>query len=54
MAHPIDLTVDLAGITLRTPLVAAAGTWGYVDELRDVMDMSVLGAAVTKSITAEH
>jgi dihydroorotate dehydrogenase (NAD+) catalytic subunit len=48
-----DLTVKLAGVELRNPIVAAAGTCGYVDELADVLHPSHLGAVVTKSITRE-
>ena len=48
-----DLTVKLAGVELSNPIVAAAGTSGYVDELADVLHPSELGAIVTKSITRE-
>jgi dihydroorotate dehydrogenase (NAD+) catalytic subunit len=48
-----DLSVNLAGVELRNPLVAAAGTCGYVDELADVLDPAHLGAVVTKSITRD-
>jgi dihydroorotate dehydrogenase (NAD+) catalytic subunit len=48
-----DLTVKLAGVELSNPIVAAAGTCGYVDELADVLHPSKLGAVVTKSITRE-
>jgi dihydroorotate dehydrogenase (NAD+) catalytic subunit len=48
-----DLTVKLAGVELSNPVVAAAGTCGYVDELADVLDPAHLGAVVTKSITRE-
>ena len=44
-------SVNLAGIQLRNPLIAAAGTCGYVSELADVLDPRCLGAIVTKSIT---
>lgn len=48
-----DMSVNLAGIELRNPIVAAAGTCGYVEELADVLDVSAIGAVVTKSITRE-
>ncbi|MCI0363048.1 MAG: dihydroorotate dehydrogenase [Phycisphaerales bacterium] len=47
------MTTNLAGIQLRNPLVAASGTCGYVGELANVLDLSTLGAAVTKSITRQ-
>lgn len=46
------LAVDLAGVALRNPVMLAAGTAGYVDEMADVLDLSRVGAVVTKSITA--
>ncbi len=50
---PTSLTTDLCGISLHNPVVLAAGTCGYVDEMADVLDLSRIGAVVTKSITAE-
>ncbi|MFK7961315.1 MAG: dihydroorotate dehydrogenase [Phycisphaerales bacterium] len=47
------LAVDLCGVPLRGPLVAAAGTCGYVHEFDGVMDPRWLGAITTKSITRE-
>jgi dihydroorotate dehydrogenase (NAD+) catalytic subunit len=47
------MEVKLAGISLRNPLIAAAGTCGYIDELADVLDPINLGAIVTKSITLQ-
>ena len=49
----MDLSIDLCGISLRNPIVAAAGTCGYVTELADVLAPEWLGALVTKSITRE-
>lgn len=47
------LTVELAGIRLRNPVVLAAGTAGFSDELVDVLDLAHVGAVVSKSITRE-
>jgi len=47
------LATNLCGVALRNPVVLAAGTCGYVDEMSDVLDLSRLGAVVTKSITVE-
>ena len=49
----VDMSVNLAGVALRNPVLAAAGTCGYVAELADVLDPARLGAIVTKSITRE-
>jgi dihydroorotate dehydrogenase (NAD+) catalytic subunit len=47
------LAVNLGGVVLRAPVLLAAGTAGYVDEMADVLDLSRIGAVVTKSITAQ-
>ncbi len=46
-----DLSVDIAGVKLGNPLMTASGTCGYADEYSDFVDLSQLGAFVTKSIT---
>jgi len=47
------LGVNLAGIRLRNPVMLAAGTAGTLDEMSGVLDLSRVGAVVTKSITAD-
>jgi dihydroorotate dehydrogenase (NAD+) catalytic subunit len=47
------LTTNLCGITLRNPVILAAGTNGTLDEFSDVLDLSRVGAVVSKSITRE-
>lgn len=47
------LAIDLVGLKLASPLILAAGTAGYADELADAFDLSILGAVTTKSITRE-
>jgi len=49
----IDLGVDIAGVSLSNPLMTASGTCGYADEYADFVDLTTLGAFVTKSITRE-
>ena len=46
-----DLSVDIAGVRLASPLMTASGTCGYADEYADFVDLRQLGAFVTKSIT---
>ena len=48
-----SLAVSLAGLELRNPMMTASGTCGYAYEYGDFVDLSRLGAFVTKSITAE-
>lgn len=47
------LRVDLAGIELASPVILAAGTAGVLDEMSEQLDLSRVGALVTKSITPE-
>jgi len=47
------LETDLAGLRLASPVILGAGTAGTLDEIADVLDLSRLGAVVTKSITPE-
>jgi dihydroorotate dehydrogenase (NAD+) catalytic subunit len=48
-----DLSVELAGIKLRNPVILASGTAGYGTELAPVIDLSRLGGIILKSVTAE-
>ena len=49
-----DLSINLAGLKLANPLLTCSGTCGYALEYADFMDLSKLGAFVTKSITREE
>jgi dihydroorotate dehydrogenase (NAD+) catalytic subunit len=49
-----DLSVNIAGLRLANPLMTCSGTCGYALEYADFMDLSQLGAFVTKSITREE
>ena len=51
MPDASTLATDLAGIRLRSPVILAAGTAGTLDGMADVLDLSRVGAVVTKSIT---
>ena len=48
-----DLSVDIAGVKLTSPVMTASGTCGYANEYADFVDLTQLGAFVTKSITLE-
>ncbi|HUW82376.1 MAG TPA: dihydroorotate dehydrogenase [Phycisphaerae bacterium] len=50
-AQAVDLSVDLAGLKLVSPLMTASGTSGYSNEYAQYLDFRALGAFVTKSIT---
>ncbi|MDW8261007.1 MAG: dihydroorotate dehydrogenase, partial [Phycisphaerales bacterium] len=49
-----DLTTHLAGLKLKNPTMTCSGTCGYAFEYADFLDLSELGAFVTKSITLEE
>ena len=46
-----DLSVNLAGLSLKNPVVNGSGTFGYGLEYKDFCDPAGLGAIVTKSLT---
>ena len=48
---PVDLSVDVAGIRMRNPVMTASGTFGYAREFEQYMDLNRLGALVVKTIT---
>jgi len=48
----IDTRVRVGSIELRSPVMTASGTAGYGDELAPYLDLSELGAVVTKSLAA--
>lgn len=49
----IDLAVTLGSVSLRGPLVGAAGTVGSVVDFVEVTDFSIYGAAVAKSVSRD-
>lgn len=49
-----DLSVNLKGLSLKYPTFTCSGTCGYATEYADFMELSGLGAFVTKSITREE
>jgi dihydroorotate dehydrogenase (NAD+) catalytic subunit len=48
-----DLSVTLAGLQLRNPVIAASGTFGYGVEFEDVVHLSKLGGIVVKGLSKE-
>lgn len=47
----IDLSVDLAGVPLKNPVVAASGTFGFGREYAQFFDLSELGGICCKGLT---
>ncbi|MBP1764109.1 MAG: pyrD [Firmicutes bacterium] len=47
------LAVDIAGIKMKTPVIAASGTFGFGEEYEDFIDWSQVGAISVKGLTRE-
>ena len=50
----VDLSVDLAGVTLKNPVVMASGTFGFGREYSQFYDLSELGGICVKGLTAQR
>lgn len=48
-----DMRVNLAGIELRSPVIAASGTFGYGVEFEEIVSLDRIGAFVTKGLSLE-
>ncbi len=48
-----DLNVSFAGIGLKNPIIAAAGTFGYGIEFADILHLDRLGGLVVKGLSKE-
>jgi len=48
-----DLSVTIAGVKLRNPVIAASGTFGYGREYEGLLDISGLGGICTKGLTLD-
>jgi len=49
----MKLAVDVAGLHLKNPLIAASGTFGYGVEYEGILDLGLLGGVVTKGLYLE-
>lgn len=48
-----DLSVTLCGVTLKNPVIAASGTFGFGREFNALYDIGMLGGISTKGLTLE-
>ncbi len=48
-----DLSVSVAGIELKNPIIAASGTFGYGIEFDDIVHLDKLGGFVVKGLSKE-
>jgi len=51
MGVKTDISVKIGEIVLQNPVITASGTFGYNTEYENYMDLSKIGAMVTKGIT---
>ena len=45
------MRIKIRDVEFVSPLLTASGTYGYGDEVKDLVDVSMLGGIVTKSVT---
>ena len=50
---PTDLSLNLAGLALKNPVMTASGTFGWGLEYGKLVDVSALGAVVVKATTLQ-
>jgi dihydroorotate dehydrogenase (NAD+) catalytic subunit len=48
-----ELAVDLCGVPLATPIMAASGCFGFGSEMATFLDLAAIGGVVTKSVSLE-
>lgn len=48
----MDMAINLAGITLKNPVMTASGTFGSGQEYGEFVDLNRLGAVVTKGVAS--
>src|SRR3990167_2205472 len=46
-----DLSVNIAGIELKNPVMTASGTFGYGEEFAPYLDLNRLGAVAVKGLS---
>jgi dihydroorotate dehydrogenase (NAD+) catalytic subunit len=49
----LDMSVNIAGIPLKNPILAASGTFGYGVEFEDIVSLDKLGGFVVKGLSRE-
>ena len=49
----VTLTVNLAGVELKNPIIPASGTFGYGREYAELYDLNILGSFSWKGTTGE-
>ena len=53
MSKGPEMSVTVAGVELRSPVIAASGTFGYGIEFEEIVSLDRIGAFVTKGLSRE-
>jgi dihydroorotate dehydrogenase (NAD+) catalytic subunit len=53
VSQTVDMSVNLAGLALRSPVLTASGTFASGREFADFVDLERVGAVVTKGVSLE-
>lgn len=53
VALTTDLSVNIAGLKMKNPVIAASGTFGFGREYSEFFDLSLLGGIAVKGLTLE-
>src|SRR6202142_1045678 len=51
--NAVDLRVSVGSVSLKNPIVAASGTFGYGIEFAHLVDLTRLGGIVVKGLSAQ-
>ena len=49
--HSEGLSVDVAGVPMKNPVITASGTFGYGEEFATLVDLNTLGAIIVKGLS---
>ena len=49
----VNMSVDLGGLKMRTPVTTASGTFGYGAEYVGMVDYAQLGAVTVKGVRVD-
>ena len=51
MKDTVKLSVEIAGVTFKNPIIAASGTFGFGEEYHELYDVGCLGGISSKGLT---
>ncbi len=54
MSNGIDLSVNIAGIRFKNPVIMASGTYGFGQEFSEYIDLNTLGGISVKGLTLKE